>query len=228
MQRKKSLIVLFLVLAVGLAFFLYQMDDNKEIKSKKNDEVVITRSIEKNSAERVILGEKDEEYVVGKDLQPGFYDIKPLNSKEVNFFGWKLSENEELHAIAFRKNNKFHVFEGQVEMTPSKFQKLKKVKDYYIISNSGYYEVGNEFPEGRYEFILDDNSVSLDTYINVRTREDKPKVTIQWDNKKSARSNSVILKKGDSIYIDKTDSKEKQRDEVMLKVKEAEKDTYYD
>lgn len=221
--------------ALTFSYFLYQNDDNQKEKRTIKKDVMesyygMSRTLEGNPARTVVLSKQDGEYVVGKkgkDLQPGFYDVRVLNSDKANFAGWNLNEKDKLHAIHFSNNNKFGIFEGQVELTPSTFQKLEKVDDYYTISHSGYYVVGAEIPVGKYEFILDGNTVPLNTFIDVEFQGKETRQSIQWDNKKNARANSINLKKDAIIYVDKKDTKDNQRDEIVLKVKKVNKDTYY-
>ncbi|PKG25043.1 KH domain-containing protein [Niallia nealsonii] len=146
----------------------------------------------------MVLGKNDKEYEVGKDFHPGYYDVMSISSKTVNFAGDNLKENEELKGIFNCHNNKIGVRgEGQVKLTSAKFEKLKRKDDYYTISESGYYVVESEMPEGKYEFALEKSPESLYIFIDIRNKKLEPIDSIQWDNKKNACSISFNLKKGD-------------------------------
>jgi len=220
------------VILATSAYFLLNKENKPMVKAiasnTSEQHCGIKRSFEKNTAKTVILGKSDKEYEVGKDFHPGYYDVTSISSKTVNFAGDNLRGNEELKGIFYCNNNKIGVRgEGQVKLKPAKFEKLKRKNDYYTISKSGYYVVGSEMPEGKYEFALEKSPEPLYIFIDIRNKKLEPIDSIQWDNKKNARSISFNLKKGDQLYIDKKDRKRNENQKIQLKMIEVKEDSYY-
>lgn len=157
------------------------------------------RTLENNPASYIVIESKD--IVVGKDIEPGYYDIKALEDK-AEFSGRKMRKNTKLHAVPLWENNRFSI-KGEVEFSPSKFEGVKQDENSLIIRNSGYYVVGEEIPEGDYILIkpLDDIH---NVFVDVKDEEQTESLyTIQWDQEISQPPGNaqIKLKKGYHLYV---------------------------
>ncbi|MDQ7862268.1 hypothetical protein RCO48_18455 [Peribacillus frigoritolerans] len=85
--------------------------------------------------------------IVGKDIDPGYYDIKALDN-EAQFFGDKMHKNAVLQAEPSYMNENF-LIKGKIEFKPSEFEKSreKKIKK-IIMKDPGHYVVGTENTSG--------------------------------------------------------------------------------
>ncbi|WNB92536.1 hypothetical protein [Bacillus sp. NEB1478] len=102
-----------------------------------------------NSAEQITL--KRGDYIVKKDIEPGFYDITALTDN-VSFMPFKLSKGDQILGLQLDKNT--HVIiegKGKVKLSPAKFETLKKPENEYVIDHSGNYLIGRQIPEGQYK-----------------------------------------------------------------------------
>lgn len=102
-----------------------------------------------NSAKEVTLTNGD--YMVGKDLNAGFYDIISL-SDEVSLMPVKLSKGDKIVGHRLEKNEHALIEgDGKVKLIPAEYDPitLNKNKEYRI-NHSGKYIVGKQIPEGRY------------------------------------------------------------------------------
>jgi len=217
--------IALVIIAVSLtAFNSLKEGGNSKLTSKiiGNDNLV--RNIEENTAEAITLEQIEGEYVVGKDFKPGFYDIKANDENGVTFAGYKLRENEEVLALQFWDKNKISIAgQGKVQLIPAKFEKLNKQGNDYFLAKTGYYMVGEELPEGTYDFILKDSQEPLDIFIDIRNADGEPVESIQWDKKTNAGIEVPIkLTKGYMIYIDKTNADNNQREDISVTLEKAE------
>ncbi|MFG6497021.1 hypothetical protein P8610_16795 [Fictibacillus sp. UD] len=102
-----------------------------------------------NSAKEVTLTNGD--YMVGKDLNAGFYDVISL-SDEVSFMPLKLSKGDKIVGQRLEKNEHALIEgSGKVRLLPAKYEPLTLNKNKeYRINHSGKYIVGKQIPVGRY------------------------------------------------------------------------------
>lgn len=142
MKRNKKIFGYILIFSLVIFIFVYKVQQNKGNLSLEN------RNIKNNSAEEVIL---NTEYgVVGKDLNPGFYDIYSNESSGGEIDSLKILPNKEVKSVPLFLNNQIEM-KGTLTFKPSKFEKLYFSKDNIsIVSNSIYLLVGTNVKEGNY------------------------------------------------------------------------------
>ncbi|MDP1419574.1 hypothetical protein Q8G35_14300 [Peribacillus simplex] len=159
-----------------------------------------TRNTENNTASYKVV--ESQKIIVGKDIDPGYYDIKALDN-EAEFFGDKMHDNAVLHAVPIHMNGNLSI-KGRVEFKPSEFEKKEKKGQKYIIKDPGYYEVGTEIQEGNY--VLSKTSHTIRVFVDIKDKTETESLqTIQWEiDEKVKKPIEIELKNGYNVYIDKT------------------------
>ncbi|MBU8690440.1 hypothetical protein KM918_24370 [Priestia megaterium] len=178
----------------------------------KNDD-----PLSSNTAEQVTLSKGDN--IVGKDLQPGFYDVKASSTK-LSFMGIELSENDTLLGQYF--DNEEHVIiegNGNVKLSPAKFNTLSSSKGgKYLIQHSGFYIVGKQIPQGDYKlsyFTKNKKTVDTKPFIQVLPKYGgNPLQTIQFEKKENY---DITLKEGNILQVSKNLFEENNNIVVELK-----------
>ncbi|PJN87841.1 hypothetical protein [Bacillus sp. mrc49] len=157
------------------------------------------RNTENNTASYKVL--ESQNIIVGKDIDPGYYDIKALDS-EAEFFGDKMHKNAVIHAIPFYGNSKMSI-NGKFDFKPSEFKKVVKKNQQIIMKDPGYYVVGTEIPAGNY--VLARTSDKIRVFVDIKDETQTESLqTIQWEIGKKVKKPIVLnLKKGYNVYFDK-------------------------
>ncbi|MDQ0881895.1 hypothetical protein [Peribacillus sp. V2I11] len=193
MTLNKSIAVLSLLVLVG-GFLIYKAFF---VSSSDSED---TRKTQNNTASYKML--KSQKIIVGKDIDPGYYDIKSLD-KESDFFGDKIHKNDVLHAVPFHMNENFSI-KGKLEFKPSEFEEVEKKGQKTIIKDPGYYKVGAEIQAGNY--VLSRTSHTIRVFVDIKDKTETESLqTIQWEIDENVKKPIEIeLENGYNVYIDKT------------------------
>ncbi|MFE0507540.1 hypothetical protein ACWF7H_21450 [Peribacillus butanolivorans] len=194
MNQNKRIAALSLLVLVG-GFLLYKAFFVSSAISADN------RSTKDNTASYMVL--ESQKIIVGKDIDPGYYDIKALEN-ESDFFGDKMHKDTVLHAMPLKINENFSI-KGKFEFKPSEFEKVERKNQKLIIKNPGYYVVGAEIQEG--DYVLARTSDTIRMFVDIKDKTETESLqTIQWEIDEDVKEpNELKLKKGYSVYIDKTE-----------------------
>lgn len=147
----------------------------------------------------MLIGSKN--IVVGKEIEPGYYDIIALEGHS-EFFGRKMRENTTLHAVPLWENNRFFVA-GKVELVPPVFGSAIQDENSLIIKNSGYYVVGEEILEGDY-ILMKPEDDTCKVFVDIKNeKQNESTYTIQWDREISQPQGNahIHLKNGYQIFV---------------------------
>ncbi|WP_342603252.1 hypothetical protein [Peribacillus sp. FSL E2-0159] len=193
MTLNKSMAALSLLVLVG-GFLIYKVYFVSSAISADN------RNTENNAASYKVL--ESQKIIVGKDIDPGYYDIKALDN-ETEFFGDKMHKNAVLHAVPVHMNGNLSI-KGKVEFKPSEFENVERKGQKYILEKPGYYVVGEEIQAGNY--VLSRTSDKIRVFVDIKDETETESLqTIQWEiDEKVKKPIEVELKNGYIIYIDKT------------------------
>ncbi|WP_144529347.1 hypothetical protein [Peribacillus simplex] len=193
MTLNKRMAALSLLVLVG-GFLIYKVYFVSSAVSADN------RNTENNAASYKVL--ESQNIIVGKDIDPGYYDIKALDS-EAEVGSDKMHKNTVLHAEPFHMNGNFSI-KGKMEFRPSEFEKLENKDQKIIIKNPGHYVVGTEIQAGNY--VLSRTNDKIRVFVDIKDETETESLqTIQWEiDEKVKKPIEVELKNGYIIYIDKT------------------------
>ncbi|MFH0346686.1 hypothetical protein ACHADS_09005 [Bacillus vallismortis] len=166
-----------------------------------------------NDAESITLNNGD--YIVGKDINSGIYDIEVL-TKEIEVFGKKLDEGDLLLGFRLSDNEKLIINgNGRVKFSKASFDKLKKIKKQYIINHSGQYIVGKQIPTGTYKVSYRDpkGELNRNPFIQVSKTIGKDIITSFNINNKNQM---IKLENNNILLIAKTMDQEHNYVEIIL------------
>ena len=189
----KSIAALTLLILVG-GYLIYKVFFVSSAISAEN------RNTENNGASYKVL--ESQNIIVGRDIDPGYYDVKALDSEGV-VAGNKMYENAVLHAEPFYMNGKFSI-KGKIEFKPSEFEKVVKKNQKIIMKDPGHYVVGTEIPAGNY--VLSRTTDKIGVFVDIRHETKSGSLqTIQWEiDEKVKKPIEIELKKGYNVNIKKT------------------------
>lgn len=132
MSRSKT-IVFFILFIVLVTIVLFPIIQSKNIKMKDSQTL------------------SNGDYVIGKDLAPGIYDVKVLKGA-VNYSGRDLTKSDMLKG--FKYTNQEHIIikgDGKILLTKAKFKPLpRNDSGDYVIKHSGVYRVGEQLKSDEY------------------------------------------------------------------------------
>ncbi|MGE7907363.1 hypothetical protein ACQKNS_23480 [Peribacillus sp. NPDC094092] len=192
MTLNKSMAALSLLVLFG-GYLIYKVYFVSSAISADN------RNNENNAASYKVL--ESQKIIVGKDIAPGFYDIKALDN-EAEHHGEKMHKNAVVHAIPLDLNVNFSI-KGKFEFNPSEFEKVERKGQKYILEKPGYYVVGEEIQAGNY--VLSRTSDKIRVFVDIRDGTKAGSLqTIQWEiGEKVKKPTEVELKNGYNVYIEK-------------------------
>ncbi|WP_110928209.1 hypothetical protein [Bacillus massiliglaciei] len=194
------LIILLFVFIIGIPYI------NDLIKSKD--------ALKFNDAESITFNSGN--YIVGKDINSGIYDIEVL-TQEIEVFGKKLDEGDQLLGFKLSDEEKLIINgKGSVKFIKASFDKLKKNNKQYIINHSGQYIVGKQIPTGQYKVSYSDPKGEISKqqpFIQVSKKMGKEIITSFNINNKNQ---TVKLENDNILFIANTMNQEHNYVEIIL------------
>lgn len=144
---------------------------------------------------------KSGDYKVGEDFPEGQYDVQSTTNDAV-FMQKKMSNNDKWMGISFNDGESIPL-KGTFILTPSKRKPLKtNDTGKYEISNSGYYEIGNQIPAGKYTLTYESqNSMIEKPLIQVLS---KKRSILKGYSFEQAKQYTIELKKEEILEIQKS------------------------
>lgn len=144
---------------------------------------------------------KSGDYKVGKDFPEGQYDVQSTTN-DAMFMQKKMSNNDKWMGISFNDGESIPL-KGTFILTPSKRKPLKtNDTGKYEISNSGYYEIGNQIPAGKYTLTYESqNSMIEKPLIQVLS---KKRSILKGYSFEEAKQYTIELKKEEILEIQKS------------------------
>ncbi len=129
---------------------------------------LIHDSINKNSTSIITtITLPKGEYVAGKDLDTGYFDIEALNNN-VSFNSVPLNKGEYILGEKFEKSEHIIISgSGKIKLTKAKFAPLKKDNGVYKILYNGFYQSGKQLPEGIYELRRQTENTTTQPYVQI-------------------------------------------------------------
>lgn len=158
---------------------------------------------EQDALQQVTL--KSGEYKVGEDFPEGQYDVQSTTD-DAMFMQKKMSNNDKWMGISLNDGESIPL-KGSFILTPSKRKPLKTDETgKFEISNSGYYEIGDQIPAGKYTL----------TYEPKNSMIEKPLIQILSKNRsilkeysfEDAKQYTIEIKKEEILEIHKSLFKE--------------------
>lgn len=184
MSRIKT-IVFILIIVICLSIIGYPYLDN--IISKDKDmakEINLTKG----------------EFVVGKDINQGLYDIEVVDG-EVRFMQRELSDRDKILGIKLNTGEKVIIEgEGKVNMSPASFNKINLKSDKYEINHSGFYKVGLQIPAGKFILSYSGNVEKENPFIQILSSKREIINTYDFTNEKSY---VITLKENEILEVNK-------------------------
>ncbi|MBN8194044.1 hypothetical protein JI667_17995 [Bacillus sp. NTK074B] len=156
-------------------------------------------------------------YTVGDEIEPGFYDIISQND-HIQFMQRELSKGDKVLGIKLHVDEKISVQgKGAVTLVPASFDKIESTKgNEYVITHSGFYDIGKQLPEGEYQL----------SYSSETDYKEQPLVQILKPNGDILHSYyfdgeeqyTIHLKEENTLEVNKFLFTEAQNVEVKLKL----------
>lgn len=158
---------------------------------------------EQDALQQVTL--KSGEYKVGEDFPEGQYDVQSTTD-DAMFMQKKMSNNDKWMGISFSDGESIPL-KGTFILTPSKRKPLKTDDTgKYEISNSGYYEIGNQIPAGKYMLTYESQSSMIEKpLIQILS---KKRSILKGYSFEGAKQYTIELKKEEILEIHKSLFKE--------------------
>lgn len=184
MSRIKT-IVFILIIVICLSIIGYPYLDN--IISKNKDmakEINLTKG----------------EFVVGKDINQGLYDIEVVDG-EVRFMQRELSDRDKILGIKLNTGEKVMIEgEGKVNMSPASFNKINSKSNKYEINHSGFYKVGLQIPAGKFILSYSGDAEKENPFIQILSSKREIINTYDFTNEKSY---VITLKENEILEVNK-------------------------
>ncbi|MFB1049997.1 hypothetical protein [Paraliobacillus sp. JSM ZJ581] len=140
------------------------------------------------------------EYVVGKDINQGLYDIEVIG-EEVRFMQRQLSDRSKILGIKLNTGEKVMIVgEGKVNMSPASFNKINLKSDKYEINHSGFYNVGLQIPAGNFILSYSGNVEKEKPFVQVLSSKRNIIKTYDFTNKKAYE---ITLKENEILEVNK-------------------------
>lgn len=156
-------------------------------------------------------------YTVGDEIKPGFYDIIS-QSDHIQFMQRELSKGDKVLGIKLHVDEKVSVQgEGVVQLVPASFDKIESTKgNEYVITHSGFYDIGKQLPEGEYQL----------SYSSETDSKEQPLVQILAANRDVLHSYyfekeeqyTIYLKEENTLEVNKFLFTEARNVEIELKM----------
>ncbi|MEC0348012.1 hypothetical protein [Peribacillus frigoritolerans] len=202
----KGKYIIFIIIILLFVFIIGVPYINDLIKSKD--------ALKFNDAESITLNNGN--YIVGKDINSGIYDIEVL-TQEIEVFGKKLDEGDQLLGFKLSDDEKLIINgKGSVKFIKASFDKLKKNNKQYIINHSGQYIVGKQIPTGQYKVSYSDPKGEISKqqpFIQVSKKIGKEIITSFNINNKSQM---IKLENDNILFIANTMNQEHNYVEIIL------------
>lgn len=202
----KGKYVIFIIIILLFVFIIGVPYINDLIKSKD--------ALKFNDAESITLNNGN--YIVGKDINSGIYDIEVL-TQEIEVFGKKLDEGDQLLGFKLSDEEKLIINgKGSVKFIKASFDKLKKNNKQYIINHSGQYIVGKQIPTGQYKVSYSDPKGEISKqqpFIQVSKKIGKEIITSFNINNKNQ---TIKLENDNILFIANTMNQEHNYVEIIL------------
>ncbi|MBC1936422.1 hypothetical protein HCA69_08600 [Listeria grandensis] len=153
------------------------------------------------------------EYTVGKDLNPGDYDVTVVDGNVI-YGGAQLAVGDTKFAQPAFDGEKFSIEgSGKVIFEPAKYKKLEPASEgVYRIYHSGYYKIDAQIPAGGYEvtYVARDPDVDkeLDPLVQTTKNYDIQE-GVTFDSK---GKHYINLRKGEVLEVFKEFSRELSRE----------------
>lgn len=184
MSRIKT-IIFILIIVICLSIIGYPYLDNLISKDKDMaKEIKLTKG----------------EFVVGKDINQGLYDIEVVDG-EVRFMQRELSKRDKVLGIKLNRGEQVLVEgEGKVNMSPASFNKIDLKSDKYEINHSGFYKVGLQIPAGKFVLRYSGSVEKEKPFVQILSSNREIINTYDFTNKDSYE---ITLKENDILEVNK-------------------------
>ena len=195
-KNKKVIFVLLMCVCIASIAYPYL---SKVFNHKQQD-----------SLQQVTL--KSGEYKVGEDFPEGRYDIQSTTDKAM-FMQKNMSKNDKWMGISLNDGESIPL-KGTFILIPSE-HKLLKTDDMgkFKISNSGYYEIGNQIPAGKYTLTYDSQKSTIEKpLIQVLS---KKRSILKGYSFEGAEQYTIELKKDEILEIHKSLFKENNANIIL-------------